>query len=214
MIRAERVRMINERGEVEGIFSLHDALRIAKGRGLDLVELRQDPGVSVCKMVDYGKMRYQEQKKKSKNKKAQQIVNVKEIQLRPTIQEHDYRVKISHAVKFLEKGDNVKVSMQFRGREIAHQDVWKKLLDNVVRDLSVVGKQEGAAKQESKRVLLIFSPIKQVHSASLSAGSLDSSASFGHASGKVADGGTFAGGSDERCGEDSVESDSSADDLG
>ena len=159
-IRALKIRLIDENGEMKGVISFPDALLYAKERNLDLIEISPDADPPVCKVSDYGRLRYQEQKKKSQMKKNQQLVVIKEIQLRPNIQTHDYEVKLGNARKFLQKGDKVKLCLQFRGREMAHQDIGKKVMEKMIEDLSELGTSDSPIKLEGRRIITVISPIK------------------------------------------------------
>ena len=159
-IRASRIRLIDEAGNMIGVVSLKEALDVARQKELDLVEISPDADPPVCKIVDYGRMRYKEQKKKTEMRKKQKLVVIKEIQLRPNIQEHDYQVKLGHAERFLKHGDKVRLSLQFRGREIAFVETSKKLIDRMIEDLIDLGKPEFLPKLEGRRLLAVLTPSK------------------------------------------------------
>lgn len=152
MIRAVRVRLVDDDGTMIGIVPMKEALAIAQDKGLDLVEISPDAEPPVCKITDYGRLRYRDQKKKTEMRKKQKLTVVKEVQLRPNIQEHDYNVKIlTNAKNFLTKGDKVKVSLRFRGRESVFQDLGKQMMERVIQDLAEVGKPEHPVKEEGGR---------------------------------------------------------------
>ena len=130
-----RVRLVDERGNMVGVVGRNEALNMAATAGLDLVEVAPNADPPVCKILDYGKFKYEEQKKKNEARKKQKIIEVKEIKLRPSIDDHDYEVKMRSMNKFIEEGDKVKVTMRFRGRELAHQDIGMNVLIRVRDDL-------------------------------------------------------------------------------
>jgi translation initiation factor IF-3 len=158
-IKAERVRVIDNNGEMLGVLSLKDAIYKAKSVNLDLVEISPNAEPPVCKIIDYGKYKYEIQKKSSDSKKKQKTVDIKEIKIRPNIGEHDYIIKIKAAIKFLESGNKVKISMRFRGREISKQDIAKNMFIRVKRDTENYGKIEVEPKMEMRQLLMIISPL-------------------------------------------------------
>jgi translation initiation factor IF-3 len=160
IISAHQVRLIDENGAALGIFLLREAQEMAQQRGLDLIEVAPDASPPVCKIADYGRLRYAEQKKKTEMRKKQKITLLKEIQLRPNIQEHDYQVKLSHAIGFLQNRDKVKLTLQFRGREVAFADAGRKVIERIIADLSSVGKVESPPKLEGRRIIGIISPLR------------------------------------------------------
>lgn len=162
IIRSLTVRLIDENGQSLGIVSVKEAQLLAQQRGLDLVEVSPDANPPVCKIADYGRMCYAEQKKKNEMKKKQKTMVLKEIQIRPNIQEHDYKVKINHVISFLQQRDKVKISLQFRGREVAFADQGKKIMERMIAELGHIGKLETAPKMEGRRMIAIVAPIKQI----------------------------------------------------
>ncbi len=136
--------------------TVQEALDQALKFGLDLVEISPNVDPPVCKILDYGKYRYEEQKRRAAARKNQKIVEIKEIKLRPTIEENDYQVKLKSAKKFLEEGDKVKVTMRFRGRELAHQDLALKVLNRFCDDLEHLGKVEVKPKLEGRQMMLMI----------------------------------------------------------
>ena len=159
-IKSLTIRLIDENGVGLGIVSLRDAQEMANQKGLDLIEVAPDATPPVCKIADYGRLRYKEQKKKNEMKKKQKITLLKEIQLRPHIQEHDYQVKLNHAISFLKDKDKVKITLQFRGREIAFADAGRKVVERIIEDLKTWGKIESPPKLEGRRIIGILGPIK------------------------------------------------------
>ncbi|MDD2868229.1 MAG: translation initiation factor IF-3 [Neomegalonema sp.] len=157
-IRATEIRLIDQDGENRGVMSPRDALILAEEAGLDLVEI--SPGVvpPVCKILDVGKFKYEQQKKAAEAKKNQKIVEVKEVKLRPNIDDHDYEVKMRSMVRFLEEGDKVKVTLRFRGREMAHQGLGQQLLDKVATELETLGKVESMPRLEGRQMVMIVGP--------------------------------------------------------
>ncbi len=141
-----------------GIVDTDSALAMAEEEGLDLVEVSPNADPPVCKILDYGKLKYQEQKKASEARKKQKTVDVKEIKMRPNIDTHDYIVKMRSVVKFLETGDKVKVTMRFRGREMAHQSLGMDVLDRVRQDTDDIAKVEAMPKMEGRQMIMVIAP--------------------------------------------------------
>ena len=135
-----------------------DAIAQAEAQGLDLVEVSPNTDPPVCKILDYGKFKYEAQKKKNEAKKKQKIIEVKEIKLRPNIDEHDYQVKMRNVQKFLDEGDKVKVTMRFRGREMAHQELGVNVLNRVRDDTEDVAKIEAFPKLEGRQMIMVIAP--------------------------------------------------------
>lgn len=159
-IKAKEVRLINYNGENLGVVSISEALKIAQEVGLDLIEVSPQVTPPVCKVLDYGKYKYEMQKKKNEAKKNQKVVNIKELKLRPMIDTHDYEVKVKQAKKFLEQGDKVKFTMRYKGREMSANDMGKEILNRLVEDLEGIGKVDSAPKLEGKQMFMIVSPAK------------------------------------------------------
>ena len=147
-----------EVGEKRGVMKLEAALELAYEAGLDLVEVSPNAEPPVCKVMDYGKYKYQAQKKANEARKKQKVIEVKEIKLRPGIDTHDYDVKMRAIHKFLGEGDKVKVTLRFRGREMAHQDLGRDLLERVAEDVKDVGKIENMPKMEGRQMVMIVAP--------------------------------------------------------
>ena len=157
-IDVPKVRVIDAEGENHGVISLEDALEIAEEAGLDLVEVSPQVDPPVCKVLDYGKYKYEQQKKANEARKKQKVIEIKEIKMRPGIDEHDYQVKMRSVRKFLENGDKVKMTIRFRGREMAHQDLGMKVLDRVRDDLEEVIKIEQTPKTEGRMMVMVIAP--------------------------------------------------------
>jgi translation initiation factor IF-3 len=153
-----RVRLVDERGNMVGIVLRNEALALASDAGLDLVEVAPNADPPVCKILDFGKFKYEEQKKKNEARKKQKIIEVKEIKLRPSIDDHDYDVKMRSMVKFIEEGDKVKVTMRFRGRELAHQELGMDVLVRVKDDLDEIAKVEQMPRMEGRQMTMVVSP--------------------------------------------------------
>ncbi|MQX38286.1 translation initiation factor IF-3 [Roseospira navarrensis] len=157
-IRVPQVRLIDADGENVGVVSARDAMQRAMDAGLDLVEISPNADPPVCKILDYGKFKYEAQKKKNEAKKRQKVIEVKEIKLRPNIDEHDYAVKMKNCYKFLKEGDKVKVTLRFRGREMAHQDLGMKVLIRVRDDMAELAKVEQLPKMEGRQMIMVMAP--------------------------------------------------------
>lgn len=157
-ITVPEVRFINADGDNVGIVKTDDALEQAYAAGLDLVEISPTSDPPVAKVLDYGKFRYQEQKKASENRKKQKVIDVKEIKMRPGIEDHDYQVKIRNMRRFFEDGDKVKVTLRFRGREMAHQDLGMKVLDRVREEMEEIAKVEQSPKLEGRQMTMVMAP--------------------------------------------------------
>ncbi|QKI90286.1 translation initiation factor IF-3 [Thiomicrorhabdus xiamenensis] len=155
------VRLIDAEGEQAGVVSIQDALAQAADAGLDLVEITAKANPPVCKIMDYGKYLYQQQKKQHEAKKKQKQVQLKEVKFRPGTEEGDYQVKLRNLVKFLEKGDRVKVTIWFRGREITHKELGLKVLERVRDDIQEFGTVEQMPKMEGRQMQMMVAPIKK-----------------------------------------------------
>jgi translation initiation factor IF-3 len=153
-----RIRLVDERGNMVGIVGRNEALVMASDAGLDLVEIAPNADPPVCKILDFGKYKYEEQKKKNEARKKQKIIEVKEIKLRPSIDDHDYDVKMRSMVKFIGEGDKVKVTMRFRGRELAHQELGMDVLVRVRDDLDEIAKVEQMPRMEGRQMTMVVSP--------------------------------------------------------
>ena len=152
------VRLIDETGENHGVVSIDDALRRAVEAGLDLVEISPNNDPPVCKILDYGKFKYQAQKKASEARKKQKTIEVKEIKMRPGIDQHDYDVKMRAVEKFLKEGDKVKVTLRFRGREMAHKELGMDLLERVRVATDELAKVEQLPRLEGRQMSMVIAP--------------------------------------------------------
>ena len=157
-ITASEVRVISSTGAQLGIISIREALNYAEDEGYDLVEVSPDAKPPVCKIIDYGKLKYKEQKSKKEAKKKQKTIEVKEIKMRPGIDTHDYQVKVKALKKFISGGNKVKVSMRFRGREMEHQNLGLDLLKKLTEEISEYAKVEVPPKSEGKQIMIILVP--------------------------------------------------------
>ena len=157
-IRAREVRVVDNNGEQLGIMSVREALSIAGERGLDLVEVAPSAKPPVCRIMDYGKHRYEQSKRDKAAKKKQKIVNVKEIRMSPKIDEHDFEVKLKAAERFLKSGDKVKVTVRFRGREIVHSNLARTKLDSLATQLKEVAVVERPPKLEGRQMIAVLAP--------------------------------------------------------
>ncbi len=157
-IRNEEVRVLLDDGEQLGVMKTIDAINLAKDRRMDLVEIASNNNPPVCKIIDYGKFKYQEQKKKNEAKKKQKIIETKEIKIRPGTGEHDYQVKIKNANKFIKEGNRVKFSLRFKGREMEHSNLGIEMLRRVKQDLFDVIRVEMEPKIEGRQAFLVVAP--------------------------------------------------------
>ncbi len=158
MITATSVRLITDDGDNKGEVPLEEALAIAREAGLDLVEVSPNEKVPVCKVLDYGRYKYEAQKKAAEARKKQKTVDVKEIKMRPNIDTHDYDVKMRSIYRFFEAGDKVKVTIRFRGREMAHQELGMNLLKRVSEQTEDIAKVEFEPKLEGRQMIMILAP--------------------------------------------------------
>ncbi|MDP7241250.1 MAG: translation initiation factor IF-3 [Rhodospirillales bacterium] len=157
-IEIANVRLVNETGEMVGVLATEEAQEMADEVGLDLVEVSPNADPPVCKILDYGKFKYEEQKKAAEARKKQKTIDVKEIKMRPGIDVHDYEVKLRSARRFLGDGDKVKVTIRFRGREMAHQELGMKVLDRVREDLDELAKVEQHPIKEGRLMTMVIAP--------------------------------------------------------
>ena len=157
-IRAREVRVNSATGESLGIMSLRDALQMAAEQQLDLVEVAPTAKPPVCRIMDFGKYRYEQQKREKEAKKKQKVVTVKEVKLRPNIEQHDFNVKLKNALRFIEDGDKVKVTIMFRGRELSHPDLGRQILIKMAEELKELVVVEREPKLEGKNMIMILSP--------------------------------------------------------
>lgn len=159
-VRAPEIRLIGAEGENIGLITPDRAMLLAEQAGLDLVEISPNATPPVCKIMDFGKYKYETQKKESEARKKQKIIEIKEIKFRPNTDTHDYEVKMRSVFKFLEGGDKVKITMRFRGREMAHADLGRKLLERVADDVSELGKIESIPRLEGRQMVMMINPVK------------------------------------------------------
>ena len=152
------MRCIDPKGDQLGVIDTLDAIRKAEDFGLDLVEVQPNADPPVCKILDYGKFKYEAQKRANEARKKQKIIEVKEIKLRPNIDEHDYQVKMRNVQKFLNAGDKVKVTLRFRGREMAHQDLGANVLTRVREETDEFAKVEALPKMEGRQMIMVLAP--------------------------------------------------------
>ena len=157
-IRAENIRLIGEDGEMSGVVSANEGLKQARDAGLDLVEISPTAKPPVCKVMDYGKYKYQKQKKAQEAKKKQKTVDIKEIKLRPRIDKHDLEIKMRNVHKFLDAGDKVKFTLRFRGREMAHQELGAEVLQHVKEELGEKIRVEHEPKTEGRVMIMVVAP--------------------------------------------------------
>jgi len=157
-ILVERVRCIDPDGEMLGVLTVREGILKAEEFGLDLVEVSPNADPPVCKILDYGKFKYEAQKKKNEAKKKQKIIEIKEIKLRPNIDDHDFEVKMKNVRKFIGEGDKVKVTLRFRGREMAHQDLGMNVLNRVRDEMEEAAKVESYPKMEGRQMIMVIAP--------------------------------------------------------
>lgn len=160
-IRSHEVRLIDAEGEQKGVVSIHDAKRMTEEAGLDLVEVSPEAKPPVCRIMDYGKYKFQLSKRKAAAKKKQKQIQIKEIKLRPATEEADYQVKFRNIVKFLEGGDKVKVTLRFRGREMSHPELGMQLLQKILAELANDATVEQHPKFEGRQIVMVLGPKKK-----------------------------------------------------
>jgi len=165
-IRGREVRVIDEEGRQLGIMSLREALAAARERDLDLVEVAPNANPPVCRIMDLGKYKYQQKKKAQAAKKKQHVIQVKEVRMRPKIEEHDYQVKLKHLRRFLEEGNKAKVNVRFRGRELAFVDAGRQVLNRIIQDLSDIAVVEKLPDMEGRNMIMVLAPKSMAKSSS------------------------------------------------
>ncbi|MDA7827199.1 translation initiation factor IF-3 [Rhodobacteraceae bacterium] len=158
-IRCPEIRLIGADGENVGVVTPERGVELAFEAGLDLVEISPNANPPVCKIMDFGKYKYEQQKRESEARKKQKVIEVKEIKFRPGTDTHDYEVKMRSVYKFLQNGDKVKITLRFRGREMAHQDLGRDLLNRVAEDVKEMGKVENMPKVEGRQMTMMIGPI-------------------------------------------------------
>lgn len=157
-IRSPQIRLIDQDGEMVGVMSARDAMLRAFSVGMDLLEISPNADPPVCKILDYGKFKYEQQKKKNEAKKKQKVIEIKEIKVRPNIDENDYQVKMRAMKSFIEEGDKVKVTLRFRGREMAHQEIGIRVLERIRGELDALTKVEQMPRMENRQMVMVLSP--------------------------------------------------------
>jgi translation initiation factor IF-3 len=157
-IRSKEVQLIDNTGDNKGVVETQAAMAMAAAAGLDLVEIAPNSVPPVCKILDYGKYKFQAQKKAAEARKKQKVVEIKEIKLRPMIDDHDYDVKMRSMKRFFEEGDKVKITLRFRGREMAHQELGYRLLDRVKVDTATMAKIESEPRFEGRQMVMLLAP--------------------------------------------------------
>lgn len=157
-IRTPEVRLIGSDGEQLGVLKIGEALRLSEEAELDLVEIAPNASPPVCRIMDYGKFRYQEQKRQQEAKAKQKVVNVKEVKFRPATDEGDYQVKLRNVRRFIESGDKAKITLRFRGREMAHQELGMQVLERVRDDLGDLVQVEAMPKLEGRQMVMVLAP--------------------------------------------------------
>ena len=160
-IRSSEIRLIGAEGENIGLVTPERGMELAEQAGLDLVEISPNATPPVCKIMDFGKFKYEQQKREAEARKKQKIIEVKEVKFRPNTDTHDYEVKMRNVYKFLEKGDKVKVTLRFRGREMAHQNLGRELLERVAEDVKEMGKIENMPKMEGRQMIMMIGPVSK-----------------------------------------------------
>jgi translation initiation factor IF-3 len=157
-IDAAQIRLIDQDGGMVGVVTLHKALQLAYDAGLDLVEISPGADPPVCKLLDIGKYKYEQQKKQNEARKKQKVIEIKEIKMRPGIDDHDYDVKKRAMIRFLEEGDKVKITLRFRGREMVHSELGARVLERVRTDLAEVAKVEMSPRMEGRQMTMVVAP--------------------------------------------------------
>ena len=157
-IRAAQVRLIDHNGEMQGVMSARDAMNRAFAVGMDLLEISPNADPPVVKILDFGKFKYEQQKKKNEAKKKQKVIEIKEVKVRPNIDENDYQVKMRAMKSFIEEGDKVKVTLRFRGREMAHQDIGVRVLERIRAEMDTTSKVEQMPRMENRQMVMVLSP--------------------------------------------------------
>jgi translation initiation factor IF-3 len=160
-IRVPEVRLVGEDGEQLGVFITREAQKRAEESGLDLVEISPTARPPVCKIMDYGKYKYEQSKRKHEAKKKQTVVLTKEIKMRPATDEHDFQTKLRHVKRFLEDGNKVKITIRFRGREMAHKDIGHARMKKVLEEVKELGEAESFPKMEGRQMFMMLGPVKK-----------------------------------------------------
>ena len=157
-ITASKIRLVGPDGQMIGVVSVPEAITKAAEYGLDLIEISPNADPPVCKVMDYGKFKYEIQKKKNEARKKQKVIDIKEIKMRPGIDEHDYQVKMRSVRRFLDEGDKVKMTIRFRGREMVHMELGAKVLDRIRADIDAIAKVEQTPRTEGRMMTMVIAP--------------------------------------------------------
>ncbi len=157
-ITAPKIRLVGPDGQMIGVVSVPEAITKASEYGLDLIEISPNADPPVCKVMDYGKFKYEIQKKKNEARKKQKVIDIKEIKMRPGIDDHDYQVKMRSVRRFLEDGDKVKMTIRFRGREMVHMELGAKVLDRIRADIDAIAKVEQTPRTEGRMMTMVIAP--------------------------------------------------------
>lgn len=157
-IRAPRIRVIGAAGEQLGVITPQEGIRYAREAGLDLIEVAPTAEPPVCRIMDFSKYKYDQEKKEREARRRQHVIKIKEIRIKPSIEKHDYQTKVQHAKEFLKKGNKVKWSLMFRGREMAHIDLGRQLLDKIIQDTVDISEVEMAPKKEGRFIFMVLTP--------------------------------------------------------
>jgi len=157
-INTSTVRLVDQNGEMVGVVAVNEALRLAEQASLDLVEISPNASPPVCKILDYGKYKYEAQKKAHEARKKQKVIQIKEIKLRPTIDKHDLEIKVRNVIGFLEEGDKVRITLRFRGREMDHQELGMQVLERVQEALKDQAKIEQSPRTEGRQIVMTVAP--------------------------------------------------------
>src|SRR5580692_12780794 len=157
-IRTPTVRLIDQDGEMQGVMSTREAIQRAYSVGLDLLEISPNAEPPVAKILDFGKFKYEQQKKRNEAKKKQKVIEIKEIKVRPNIDENDYQVKLRAMKSFIDEGDKVKVTLRFRGREMAHQDIGVRVLERIRSEMDPLSKVEQMPRMENRQMVMVLTP--------------------------------------------------------
>ncbi|HSZ91628.1 MAG TPA: translation initiation factor IF-3 [Acetobacteraceae bacterium] len=157
-IRAQQVRLIDQDGEMQGVMTARDAWLRAQAVGLDLLEISPNADPPVVKILDFGKYKYEQQKKRNEAKKKQKVIEIKEIKVRPNIDENDYQVKMRAMKSFIDEGDKVKVTLRFRGREMAHQEIGIRVLERIKNEMDPTSKVEQMPRMENRQMVMVLTP--------------------------------------------------------
>lgn len=160
-IRVPEVRLLDSAGDQLGVFITSEAIRRAEDAGLDLVEISPGARPPVCKIMDFGKYKYEQSKKKHEQKKKQVVVQIKEIKMRPSTEEHDFQTKLRHIKRFLEGGDKVKVTLRFKGREIAHMELGHERMKRLIEEVRNIGEVESFPKMEGRQLFMMLAPARK-----------------------------------------------------